>query len=211
MSLLDTISGVVGATVCTLFGNPFDVAKARMQAQTSASGYTGLLHCLSSTARAEGLPGLYRGALPALTSAVVENSVGITTQRFLRRQLASAQGKPAASRYSGPTEVGLGAVTGVFTSLAICPFEVIKVRQQVLPESRMACVARDLLQQDGPLGLFRGLASVVCRDVPFNAIFYGAYESVCTLLMRSKGLHSKDDLDPSLIFLAGGLAGSVGW
>ena len=75
----------------------------------------------------------------------------------------------------------------------------------------MRNVIRKLVRDDGYLGLFRGLGSVVCRDVPFNAIFYGAYESICTLMMRTQGLESKDGLQSGYIFFAGGLAGSAGW
>ena len=43
--------------------------------------------------------------------------------------------------------------------------------------------------------------------MPFNALFYGSYESCCAALMRAEGLKSKDDLGMSRIFFAGGLRG----
>ncbi|KAL1496528.1 hypothetical protein AB1Y20_016481 [Prymnesium parvum] len=213
MSLIDTVSGMAGAVLCTAFGNPFDVAKARLQHQGPHGAYRGLTHCLAATVRADGFSGLYRGALPALSSALVENSVGITVQRSLRRQLAAAQGRESLCdvRYSTATEIALGGCTGIFTSVAICPFEVVKVRQQVHRDSRITEVLRLLIRKDGLSGLYRGLLSVICRDVPFNAIFYGFYESLCTLAMRLQGVGSKDALDAPVIFLAGGLAGSAGW
>eukprot|EP00966_Prymnesium_polylepis_P047551 1100989-Prymnesium_polylepis.1 len=166
---------------------------------------------MAHTAQSEGLLGLYRGALPSLTSAVVENAVGITVQRSLRRRLAALRGEASDVRYSAATEVALGGATGVFTAVAICPFEVIKVRQQVEADSAMGAIVRRLMREDGYRGLYRGLPTVVCRDVPFNAIFYGAYESICTLLMRMGDLDAKADLAPGYIFVAGGLAGSAGW
>ena len=119
----DTVSGVAGATACATLSLPFDVAKSRLQ--TGAGSYSGLSDCMIKTARSEGPLALYKGLLPALGSAIVENSVGITTQRFLRRQLAWTQGLDV--RYSMPTEIALGAA-GIFTSIAICPMEVLKVR-----------------------------------------------------------------------------------
>ena len=178
---------------------------------------------------------------------MVENAVGITVQRSLRRQLAAAQGHAPGTevRYSATTEVALGGATGVFTALAICPFEVLKVRQQVQSDSGLFKIVRQLVREDGYGGFYRGLASVMCRDVvrdarpptlsmagappdgsryhvttypstttaapllapvsqPFNAIFYGAYESICTLMMSMQRLESKDELHPGCIFFAGG-------
>ena len=132
----DTASGVAGATACTVLGLPFDVAKSRLQA--SSSLYRGLGQTMLKTVRSEGPLALFAGFYPALGSAVVENAVGITTQRWLRRQLISAQGLNADSeaaraevRFSFATEVALGGATGIFTSAAICPMEVLKVRLQV--------------------------------------------------------------------------------
>ena len=68
-------------------------------------------------------------------------------------------------RYSAATEVALGGATGVFTALAICPFEVLKVRQQVQSESGLLHIVRQLVREDGYGGFYRGLASVMCRDV----------------------------------------------
>lgn len=50
---------------------------------------------------------------------------------FCKRLRAPAMCPDA--RFSMVSEMGLGGATGVFTSVAICPFEVLKVRQQVQP------------------------------------------------------------------------------
>eukprot|EP00965_Chrysotila_dentata_P087048 2873551-Pleurochrysis_carterae.AAC.4 len=200
LDLKDTLAGVSGAVCCTAFGLPFDVAKARLQQQHAARAeYKGLVDCLLKTARIEGPLALYRGFLPALSSAVAENSVGITVQRSLRRQLGIFTESSKNTRYSAGTEVALGAATGVFTSIAICPFEVLKIRLQLQHTSGRAspgivAITRDLFRTDGFAGLYRGLGAVICRDVPFNALFYGAYESMCTLFMRWKQIESKDAL-----------------
>ena len=175
--LVDTAAGCVGATACTLGGLPFDVAKARLQAGGAGHAYSGLADCLLTTARTEGALALYRGMVPALSSALAENSVGITVQRSLRRALGVDDG---GQRPSVGTELGLGAVTGVFTSVAICPFEVLKVRLQLnhdLVDAGPAALLRELrslVGSEGLSGLYRGIGSLVCRDVPYNTLFYGA-------------------------------------
>jgi len=211
MSLQDTVAGAFGAGCCVLAGSPFDVAKARLQHQGAEGAYKGLIHCLTATMKNEGIIGLYRGAWPALGSAIVENSVGITVNRELSRQLKAANGWDLDCRVSPLAEVGLGAVTGVFTSLAICPAEVLKVRQQAVADQSTSTIARDLLRSRGISAMFQGLGSLILRDVPFNALFYGSYESLCTLAMKSAGLRSKDELGSLQVFAAGGMAGAIGW
>ena len=49
------------------------------------------------------------------------------------------------------------------------------------------------------------------RSQPFNALFYGGYETICTSIMRARGFSSKDELGTPTIFMAGGLAGCLGW
>ena len=122
---------------------------------------------------------------------------------------AMASDSPAMS---APEQVGLGGVTGMFTAVAICPFEVLKVRLQVQsPSPGWVAEAWRVLQGQGPAGLYRGLTALIVRDVPFNGLFFGAYETICTALMRVHGVQSKDDLGTPAIFLAGGLAGCLGW
>ena len=204
------MSGVAGATACATLGLPFDVAKSRLQ--TGAGSYSGLSDCMIKTARSEGPLALYKGLLPALGSAIVENSVGITTQRFLRRQLAWTQGLDEDVRYSMPTEIALGGATGIFTSIAICPMEVLKVRLQVqTPTPTWLSEAGNVLRAQGVPGLFQGLSALMMRDVPFNALFFGFYETICSAMMRFQSLESKADLGTPSVFFAGGLAGCIGW
>lgn len=207
----DTVSGVAGSVSCTMLGLPFDVAKSRLQAGTS--NYRGLADCLVTTARSEGPLALYGGMLPALGSATVENAVGITVQRALRRQLAQLRGLDEDARYSMAVEMGLGGATGVFTSIAICPMEVLKVRLQISQDRSTGWFgeAAQVIRTQGFGSLFLGLGALMARDVPFNALFYGCYESICTLMMRARGLSSKDDLGTPSVFAAGGLAGCIGW
>jgi len=217
MDLKDTVSGICGAFCCTYAGLPFDVAKVRLQNQAAGVGaYSGTASCIAHILRHEGPLTLYRGALPALSSACAENAMGITVQRATHRQLVKLHGDPSV-RFSLGTECAIGGFTGIFTSMAMCPFEVAKVRMQVLSRSGagasqdlFSCVS-EVYRNGGLRGFYRGLTSLLARDVPFNAIFFGSYEFACTQLMRYNGCSSKDGLSTPQVLLAGGLAGATGW
>mmetsp|Transcript_62121 Transcript_62121/g.160168 ORF Transcript_62121/g.160168 Transcript_62121/m.160168 type:complete len:338 (-) Transcript_62121:339-1352(-) len=239
LGLFDAVSGVCGAVCCTYAGLPFDVAKVRLQSQAApaaplppvatasassrpvayAPRYCGLVDCVLSTIREDGYRGLFRGAAPALASACAENAVGITVQHAAHRRLALYYGDPE-TRFSMTTECMLGGFTGIFTSVAMCPFEVAKVQLQVAgatPNAGKAqsmelkgCV-RAILRDHGVRGFFRGLTGLWARDIPFNAVFFGSYETFCTALMKYSQVHSKDDLSPAQVLCSGGCAGALGW
>jgi hypothetical protein len=159
----DTAAGMAGSVSCTMLGLPFDVAKSRIQ--TGGRPYPGLVETIGRTLRTEGPQALYKGTVPALSSAMTENAVGITVQRSLRRWLAAACSCAPDTRFSMPTEVALGGATGVFTAIAICPFEVLKVRLQVQVRQTLAGECMQVVRREGPLGLYRGFTALLLRDV----------------------------------------------
>ena len=209
--MADSASGACGAVLCVAAGLPFDTAKARMQAKPHK--YTNLLQTITHIAKVEKPKSLYSGAMPALASALTENVVGITAQRALARNYAKLQNKNHKTHRNTPTEeVALGAATGFFTSIAICPAELLKVRLQILgTNTGLLHAARQIFTQDGISGFFRGIGPLICRDVPFNALFYGTYESLITFMLRSQEVQSRDELGTGSILMAGGLAGCCGW
>mmetsp|Transcript_53392 Transcript_53392/g.155658 ORF Transcript_53392/g.155658 Transcript_53392/m.155658 type:complete len:308 (-) Transcript_53392:278-1201(-) len=233
LRLKDTASGACGAVCCTYAGLPFDVVKVRLQSQSQAllraavetsvvPTYGGPADCIARMVREEGITTFFRGAIPALWSAVSENAVGITVQHAVHRQLARAYGNPDI-RFSMPTECLIGGFTGFFTSLAMCPFEVAKVKLQAASSDRRVggtkhqgragiytCM-RSVVKADGAAGLYRGLTGLWARDIPFNALFYGSYESICTMMMWLGNHNSKDQLNGVQVMCAGGCAGAVGW
>lgn len=222
-SLKDTASGICGAWCCTYAGLPFDVAKVRLQSQQrAAQKYSGVADCMTRIVHHEGFRSLFRGAIPALSSAVAENAVGITVQRAVHRRLGAFYGDPH-TRFSCPTECFIGAFTGCFTCVAMCPFEVTKVRLQAAKALQdvnaagadanagvLQCM-RSIMKTHGVRGFYTGLAGLWARDIPYNAVFYGSYESICTLMMWLGDHKSKDQLNAFKVLLAGGCAGGIGW
>lgn len=209
MSLVDTASGLAGACACTYTGLPFDTAKVRIQ--SGQYQYRGVVDCLYKVVQKEGVTAWWRGSMPALSSSMAENMTGVTVQRAIRRQLSPLS--PDA-RLPVSTELAVGALTGLCTSVVMNPFEVVKTRLQVSaaaePPSLFAALS-SVTQREGVNGLFRGLAALWARDIPFNAFFFGTYETLTTLMLRQAGATSRDDLPSYKVCIAGGAAGVVGW
>jgi hypothetical protein len=185
----DGISGGVGAVFCTYAGIPFDTVKVRMQtvpvgttatatfgsksgssvAAITARRASGSTGCALAMARQEGARAFFRGATPALASALVENTVLFGVHGVLGRWLHTPhhhhhikhseddRGGGSASVAREGREGTNGAwggewlvssslvqhgLAGACSSTAICPAEVIKVRLQhsVEPMTRDAAL-----------------------------------------------------------------------
>jgi len=192
------------------------------------------LTTLRGLVQREGATALWRGALPAFSSAAVENAVVFTANGFFRRQLAD--GLPESS-LSLPQHAVIGGLSGVLSATAICPAEVVKCRLQYLVKaspaasaSPLACVV-DIYRQAGVRGFFSGLPALLMRDVPFNALFFGSYRTFCRLcafarMQNGWGRHGSSDdklggtavarvthehLSPAEYFVCGGFAGMAAW
>ena len=208
----DAVSGAVGAACLTLCGAPFDTVKLHVQARLAASP----LDALRAIVRAEGAAALWRGAGPAFASSVVENAVLFSSQGLFRRLAAAER---AAGHHPHPAEhVLFGALSGVLSATAICPAEVVKVRMQAARGGGGGggggggwAVAARVVRHEGAGALFSGLRPLLLRDVPFNAIFMGAYRNLVQLYRVGAGVGADAAIPAHVTMLAGGCGGAAAW
>lgn len=242
MSFIDTASGFIGAVCLTyagasfgaagcvstpraeiasgprnialfaLAGLPFDVVKLHMQTESGVGN--SMLQTMRRLVARQGVWALWSGAMPALASASIENSVVFTANGFFRRTLAG--GAPEDS-LSLPQHALIGGLSGVFSATAICPAEVVKCRMQYSVGSTPLQCIRAVLSEAGLKGLFHGLGPLLARDVPFNTLFFGSYRSYCAAAGSLRGLWSggqsaqHHELSGAEYFLCGGFAGMTAW
>jgi hypothetical protein len=116
-----------------------------MQARPDA--FLGPVQCFIRTFSDEGLRALWKGSVPALVGAISENAVAFSVNQQLKRILADMDKYGLASSSSSEStdthtqtqtqEESLlvpfltGGFTGIFTSAALCPSDVIKCKVQV--------------------------------------------------------------------------------
>mmetsp|Transcript_33562 Transcript_33562/g.41211 ORF Transcript_33562/g.41211 Transcript_33562/m.41211 type:complete len:279 (+) Transcript_33562:77-913(+) len=203
----DFISGAVGAFFGTLAGQPFDTVKARMQISRE---YCSVAECAIKTVRYEGVRVLFKGFSPALTSAVVENTVlwtvhGVIVRKCFENQ--SGENKPSVLQ-----QATVGALSGFFSGTAIGPAEIIKVRLQTRhsdpsnPLTRNPIfVISELWRMEGYKGFTRGLVALWMRDVPFYFVFFGTYD-------LTLGIIAPDgSANPIQHAICGSLSGAASW
>ncbi|XP_076867719.1 solute carrier family 25 member 15b [Brachyhypopomus gauderio] len=218
-AIIDLSAGAIGGTACVLSGQPLDTAKVKMQ--TFPSLYRGFLHCFLTTYRQVGIRGLYRGTSPALVANIAENSVLFMSYGFCQEvvRLLCGTGKEAA--LSDVQKASAGSVASIFSSLVLCPTELVKCRLQAMHEmassGRIAnsqtsvwAVVKWIAQNEGPTGFFQGLIPTIAREVPGYFCFFGGYE-LCRSSFAKYMRCSKDDIGIAATMFSGGFGGACLW
>lgn len=119
----ETVSGAVGACCLVYAGLPFEVIKVRLQTQGAVRTYRGVLHGFSKVAADEGARALWKGAVPALSSAIIENSVLFSANGIAKRAVLALHAKRQLDSNAEGGEYKLtlldealmGSVAGIFS------------------------------------------------------------------------------------------------
>jgi solute carrier family 25 carnitine/acylcarnitine transporter 20/29 len=221
--------GIFGLTIVY----PLDTVKVRIQTRPRGT-YTGIIHCLTSTVKNEGLMSLYRGiASPVLGYGLIK-SVAFGSYNYAKDQITARQQhhatqllttsgsvRPVAridSELSLGTLVACGAFAGAAQTMIRVPVEQIKVVMQARNRvgsttaapyrSTFHCLIEVLRTEGLVQGLYRSFWPTLWREIPQYAIYYPAYE-VCKKLMQTST--GQQELTPLYTAIAGGLAGVSQW
>ncbi|XP_069842226.1 mitochondrial ornithine transporter 1-like [Dendropsophus ebraccatus] len=215
--LIDLISGAMGGAACVLSGQPFDTAKVKMQ--TFPSMYRSFTDCAVRTYHMEGLRGLYHGTVPALLANVSENAVLFACYGFCQNLVCHVLGKQDPSQLRDYHKATAGSLASVFSSLVLCPTELVKCRMQTQHEMQVSgykgithkstpwSIVCDILKTEGVFGLYRGLSSTWLREIPGYFFFFGGYELSRSILSPS----SRDQPGAVVVTVSGGVGGACFW
>ncbi|KAM6969847.1 solute carrier family 25 member 15b [Aplochiton taeniatus] len=218
-AIIDLSAGAIGGAACVFSGQPLDTAKVKMQ--TFPSLYRGFIDCFMSTYRQVGLRGLYQGTTPALMANIAENSVLFMSYGFCQQVVRLMAGLESDVTLSDLQKACAGSVASIFSSLVLCPTELVKCRLQAMYEMEASgkiargqntvwSVVKTVMRTDGPAGFFHGLTPTIAREVPGYFCFFGAYEISRTYFADYMKC-DKDDIGVAPIVFSGGLGGACLW
>ncbi|OQV22518.1 Mitochondrial glutamate carrier 1 [Hypsibius exemplaris] len=175
------IAGIVGVS-CVF---PLDLVKTRLQnQQVGADGrrmYNNMFDCFKKTLKAEGLRGMYRGSAVNIVLVTPEKAIKLTGNDFFRHRL-SVNGKLPIER-----EMLAGAGAGFCQIIITTPMELLKIQLQdagrtaakevvsgggVVVAPKASTIALNLLRTKGIVGLYKGTAATMLRDVGFSVIYF---------------------------------------
>lgn len=170
-------------------GQPLDTIKVKMQ--TFPELYRNMIDCFSRTLKSDGIAkGLYAGTVPALVTNITENSVLFLCYGFCQKFMQKVTRTKDVNELTSLSNATAGFLASFFSSIAICPTELVKCKLQAMHETvkqqqrvgirvdRVGSykLASQILAAEGPAGLFRGLVPTLVREMPGYFCFFGGYE-----------------------------------
>lgn len=174
-------------------GQPLDTIKVKMQ--TFPTVYKNMIKCFQVTLKNDGIyRGLYAGTVPALATNIVENSVLFLCYGFCQKFMQNLTQVDDIKHLSTLSNATAGFLASFFSSVAICPTELVKCKLQALSEmNKLEAVntglinrkiqqigpmklTAQIIREEGSLGLFRGLVPTLVREMPGYFFFFGGYE-----------------------------------
>lgn len=130
---LDNIIIFTGGVALVYVGQPLDTVKVKMQ--TFPTIYKGMANCFLRTLRTDGIArGLYAGTIPAIAANVAENSVLFAAYGGCQKAIAYLLGAQNVKELSSFSNACAGFFAAFFSSLTLCPTELIKCKLQAMKE-----------------------------------------------------------------------------
>ena len=165
---------------------------------------------------------------PTLLAAVPNTAIYFTaydeiTDRLRRRHDESASDGNAKQKVYIPLVAG--ATARLISCVATAPLELIKTRQVSSAGSNRSGILEEfriLLRMNGPFALYRGIGPMICRDVPFSAIYFLSLETFKNILSSSshlgtwggrfyqeRNVKTPTSVEVTQAFMGGGAAGAI--
>uniref|UniRef100_A0A452R4P2 Mitochondrial brown fat uncoupling protein 1 n=1 Tax=Ursus americanus TaxID=9643 RepID=A0A452R4P2_URSAM len=181
-------AGLTTGGVAVLIGQPTEVVKVRLQAQSHLHGlkprYTGTYHAYRIIATTEGLTGLWKGTTPNLTRNVIINCTELVTYDLMKAALV--KNKLLADDL--PCHFVSALSAGFCTTVLSSPVDVVKTRFVNSPPGQYTSVpncAMTMLTKEGPLAFFKGFVPSFLRLGSWNVIMFVCFEQLKRELMKS--------------------------
>ena len=165
---------------------PLETVKTRL-ALAQPGQYSGVVGCLQTVCRQEGVKALYRGLGVSLVGIVPYAGIDLMINSVLRDW--------AGAFYSARgAEPGVGTLLAAGMASSTCamsltyPIGFVRTRLQAppvpgsVPYSSPLDVARRVVQTEGALGLFRGFVPNLLKVVPAAALSYSVYGTMTKAL-----------------------------
>lgn len=237
----DFWAGYISGAVGIIIGNPLDILKVRLQAQSQSYSHSPPVNgpqaappspkpsLLSKFSTGTAAPILGYGALNALLFVSYNRSEALLNQAFA----SASTHAPLSGTSTSTTGTNLwttflaGAIGGMATWVVSTPTELIKCRAQLTsnPNASSWAIAKQIWRSEGALrGLYFGGAVTAIRDSVGYGFYFWSYELGTRWMdewSRSPTAPAQGDPLPGVagvtageaakVLLCGGVAGIVTW
>ena len=235
--LVDCAAGTIGGVAGIITGAPLDVVKTRVQ---NAAQPLRMRDAIRTILRQEGVGAFFKGTLAAAISQIPNNAIVFGAWAAGRRGAATMDlaGRLGVRHDAEAREAihvfAAGSFSGTLQSLALGPFEHVKIQQQMYGSTRahgarahltLTACTRAILAAGGPRLIFRGTAATLLRDGPVYGAYFLSYEyGKHWLALRAAGADGARELAAGRVLtnervpvpawamlVSGALAGVLSW
>ncbi|KAI4345432.1 hypothetical protein L6164_012557 [Bauhinia variegata] len=232
-AMIDASAGAISGAISRTVTSPLDVIKIRFQVQleptsswallrkefSAPSKYTGMLQATKDIFREEGVPGFWRGNVPALLMVMPYTAIQFTVLHKLKTLAAGSSKTENHINLSPYLSYISGALAGCAATLGSYPFDLLRTvlasqgEPKIYPNMRSAFV--DIARTRGIRGLYAGLSPTLVEIIPYAGLQFGTYDTFKRWAMAwnrssssNTSLPTTEDLSSFQLFLCGLAAGT---
>ncbi|XP_059280662.1 mitochondrial thiamine diphosphate carrier 2-like [Lycium ferocissimum] len=230
-AFIDATAGAISGGISRTVTSPLDVIKIRFQVQLEPttqwallgrtvygnSKYTGMLQASKDILREEGLPGFWRGNVPALLMVMPYTAIQFAVLHKLKTFASGSSKSEDHVNLSPYLSYISGALAGCAATVGSYPFDLLRTilasqgEPKVYPNMRAAFV--DIFRTRGIRGVYSGLTPTLVEIVPYAGLQFGTYDTFKRWMMawnlRSyNAIHGDEHLSSFQLFICGLAAGT---
>jgi solute carrier family 25 carnitine/acylcarnitine transporter 20/29 len=219
ITLKDFVAGTIAGVLQVLVGQPFDIIKVRIQAQSPTQPlYKNPLDCAKKIYHNEGLYTFYRGTLSPLIGIGACVSIQFGINEACKRIVKKYQ---RDKNYPNPNHLTLlqlascGAVAGLVNAVVSIPVEHIRIKMQVEGTKLIKkytgsydCL-RKIYKEHGIHGIYKGGLPTLPREAISYFFYFGMYEGFMQWSEKTHG--DRNSIPLWKVMLFGSLAGFGEW
>jgi len=178
------LGGVLACGITHAGITPLDVTKCNMQVDPAK--YKGLTSGLSLIVREEGRKGLWKGFGPTFVGYSLQGMFKYGLYEVFKDFYSNLAGEEASSKYKPLIWLAGSASAEVFADIALCPFEMTKVRIQTSPAGTFPVPFGAALAEMSRLKAdtrypFGSIVPLWSRQIPYTMAKFYFFEKIVSL------------------------------
>ncbi|PWA55774.1 phosphate carrier protein [Artemisia annua] len=188
--------------------------KIPVLAQINPTKYKGIVSGFGVLLKEQGVKGFFRGWVPTLLGYSAQGACKFGFYEFFKKTYSDIAGPEYATKYKTLIFLAGSASAEFIADIALCPFEAVKVRVQTTPgyAKGLSDGLPKFIKADGVCGLYKGLAPLWGRQIPYTMMKFASFETIVENLYKYAIPVPKDQCSKQLqlgVSFAGGYVAGV--
>ncbi|KAK9073599.1 hypothetical protein SSX86_007923 [Deinandra increscens subsp. villosa] len=179
-----TAGGILSCGLTHMAVTPLDLVKCNMQ--INPTKYKGVCSGFGVLLKEQGMKGFFKGWVPTLLGYSAQGACKFGFYEFFKKTYSDMAGPEFATKYKTLIFLAGSASAEFIADIALCPFEAVKVRVQTKPgyAKGLSDGLPKFVKADGVSGLFKGLAPLWGRQIPYTMMKFASFEAIVESLYK---------------------------